>query len=171
MRSAVLVSAAARGEDRVLDQLEDLYRTRYPDLLRTATAISGGAEAGRDAVNDAFASLVHGRRRYRGSGSVEAWAWRAVVNAAKKQHRASELASDDLVEAAEGEHSALDRDRVRTAIARLSERQRLILFLHYYADLDYAAIAAVCRIRSGTVGAALHTARERLRALLEESRT
>jgi RNA polymerase sigma factor (sigma-70 family) len=171
MRSAVLESAAAPHEDRVLDLLEDLYRTRYPDLLRTATAISGGAEAGRDAVNDAFVSLVRGRKRYRGSGSVEAWAWRAVVNAAKKQRRARELASDDLVEAAEEQRSSLDREGVRTAIARLSERQRLLVFLHYYADLDYAAIAAVCHIRIGTVGAGLHAARETLRTVLEESRT
>jgi RNA polymerase sigma factor (sigma-70 family) len=52
----------------------------------------------------------------------------------------------------------------------LPERQRLALFLRYYADLDYAAIAAALGISPGTVGALLHTARTSLRRTLEEVR-
>ena len=59
-------------------------------------------------------------------------------------------------------------EHVHTALALLSERQRLVLFLHYYADLDYAAIAEALEISSGTVGATLHSARAAMRRLLEE---
>src|SRR5206468_6238374 len=38
------------------------------------------------------------------------------------------------------------------------ERQRLVLFLRYYADLDYAAIADTLGIGPGTVGASLNHA-------------
>jgi RNA polymerase sigma factor (sigma-70 family) len=48
------------------------------------------------------------------------------------------------------------------AMSRLSERQRLVLFLRYYADLDYATIAAALSISSGTVGATLTAARTAL---------
>ena len=54
------------------------------------------------------------------------------------------------------------------ALALLPERQRLILFLHYYADLDYATIAEAIGISTGTVGATLHTARANMRRRLEE---
>ena len=50
----------------------------------------------------------------------------------------------------------------------LTERQREIVFLHYYADLDYAAIAEALAISPGTVGATLNAARNTLRSALEE---
>ena len=50
----------------------------------------------------------------------------------------------------------------------LTDRQREIVFLHYYADLDYAAIAEALAISPGTVGATLNAARHTLRSALEE---
>ena len=38
-------------------------------------------------------------------------------------------------------------------IAGLPERQRLVLFLRHYADLDYDTIAQVAGIERGTVAA------------------
>jgi RNA polymerase sigma factor (sigma-70 family) len=55
-------------------------------------------------------------------------------------------------------------------VAALPERQRLVLFLRYYADLDYAAIAAILEIKEGTVGATLHAAHASLRQALEAER-
>jgi len=42
------------------------------------------------------------------------------------------------------------------------------LFLRYYADLDYRAIANVLDIEIGTVGASLSAARATLRNRIEE---
>jgi RNA polymerase sigma factor (sigma-70 family) len=52
-------------------------------------------------------------------------------------------------------------------MSMLSERQRLVVFLRYYADLDYATIAEALSISSGTVGATLTTARAALGDALE----
>jgi RNA polymerase sigma factor (sigma-70 family) len=57
---------------------------------------------------------------------------------------------------------------VRALLARLPERQRLVLFLRYYADLDYDAIATALGISSGTVGATLHAAHAALRPHIQE---
>ncbi len=43
-----------------------------------------------------------------------------------------------------------------------------MLFLRYYADLDYASIAGALGIRRGTVSATLNQAHEALRLLLGE---
>jgi RNA polymerase sigma factor (sigma-70 family) len=62
-----------------------------------------------------------------------------------------------------------DVQPVRRLVAALPERQRLALFLRYYADLDYASIAAVLDIEVGTVSATLSRAHATLRrSLLEE---
>ena len=45
---------------------------------------------------------------------------------------------------------------------------RLVLFLRYYADLDYRTIASAVAISEGTVAATLSAAHGRLRQLLSE---
>jgi RNA polymerase sigma factor (sigma-70 family) len=159
------------GSGASLIDLENAYRGRYPDLLRVATAITGGVESGRDAVHDAFVDLIRARESYRQNGHLEAWAWAAVVNAARKQARRRDslplleeaLGGSSTSGGEDGRHGA-----VRAAIARLPERQRLALFLRYYADLDYVTIGKALGTAPGTVAAALHTAHETLRQTLQE---
>jgi DNA-directed RNA polymerase specialized sigma24 family protein len=67
----------------MLDELESLYRSRFPEFCRVAAAIAGDVELGRDAVQEGFARAVRKRRGYRGGGTLEAWVWRIVVNAAR----------------------------------------------------------------------------------------
>jgi DNA-directed RNA polymerase specialized sigma24 family protein len=50
----------------------------------------------------------------------------------------------------------------------LPERQRLALFLRYYADLDYEAIADALGVKAGTIAATLHAAHAALRRELLE---
>ena len=57
---------------------------------------------------------------------------------------------------------------LRTRIAALPERQRTVLFLRHFADLDYRAIGEVLGISPGTVGATLNAAHAALRRTLEE---
>jgi RNA polymerase sigma-70 factor (ECF subfamily) len=145
----------------MLDELESLYRSRLPEFRRVAAAIAGDRELGCDAVQDAFASAVRKRRSFRGSGTLEAWVWRIVVNAARDARRRRPALAQPR-EASSNGHAAL------LPLDLLTERQREIVFLHYYADLDYAAIAAALAISPGTVGATLNVARQTLREALEE---
>jgi DNA-directed RNA polymerase specialized sigma24 family protein len=142
------------------EQLESLYRERLPEFTRVASAIAGDAEGGRDAVQDAFAKALRKRRRFRGDGSLEAWVWRIVVNAARDAGRRSRR---KLVAALPVETRA---DELGLPLELLTERQREVLFLHYYADLDYATIARALDISAGTVGATLSAARQTLRGAL-----
>ena len=140
-----------------------MYRERLGDFTRVATAIVGDEDAGRDAVQDAFANAVRKRRRFRGDGSLEAWVWPIVVNAARDARRRRSRFRRDMQEPVAGRAEELGMP-----LHRLTERQREVVFLHYYADLDYAAIAVALGISQGTVGATLSAAREALRAGLRQ---
>jgi DNA-directed RNA polymerase specialized sigma24 family protein len=144
----------------MVEELEALYRERLPDFTRVATAIAGDEEAGRDAVQEAFAKALRKRRRFRGDGNLEAWVWSIVVNAARDvgRRRRRPLATPAPIEAR--------ADELGLPLELLTERQREVLFLHYYADLDYATIADALDIGSGTVGATLSAARQTLRGAL-----
>jgi DNA-directed RNA polymerase specialized sigma24 family protein len=144
----------------MVEELEALYRERLPDFTRAAAAIAGDEEAGRDAVQEAFAKALRKRRRFRGEGSLEAWVWRIVVNAARDagRRRRRKLTTPPPLE--------VRAEELGLPLELLTERQREVLFLHYYADLDYTTIADVLEISSGTVGATLNAARQTLRGVL-----
>ena len=156
-------SRAARTET-----IEQVYRERHTDFLRVATAIAGSSEAGRDAVQEGIARALARRATFRGAGSLEAWLWKVVVNTARNARRRAEATAD--VEPLEPEPDEPDSrsTAIRAAVSALPERQRLVLFLRYYADLDYAAIARALGVRRGTVSATLNQAHAAVRRLLVE---
>ena len=147
----------------MLEELATLYRERLGDFTRVATAIVGDEDAGRDAVQDAFATAVRKRRRFRGDGSLEAWVWPIIVNAARDARRRRSRYRRDVPEP-----TVARAEKLGLPLHRLTERQREVVFLHYYADLDYAAIAAALGISQGTVGATLSASREVLREALTQ---
>jgi RNA polymerase sigma factor (sigma-70 family) len=53
-------------------------------------------------------------------------------------------------------------------VQTLPERQRLAVFLRYWADLDYRAIAEVLEVELGTVSATLSAAHQSLRRSVQE---
>jgi RNA polymerase sigma-70 factor (ECF subfamily) len=157
------------GEPVALAALSEIYGRRYARFLRVAEAIVGDADVARDVVQDAFVRLIRSRRRFRGEGSLDGWVWRTVVNTARNVHRDNSKhgAGDPLVEPAATNGHVVDAS-VRVLLATLPERQRLVLFLRYYADLDYRAIAEVLEIQPGTVGATLNQAHSAMKRLLNE---
>ena len=151
--------ASRRFAEASLAELEKTHRERYSELLRVATAISGSSAAGQDAVHDAFVGLIRARRVYRHDGRLEARIWAAVVNAARRQTRLRPIPGREIDDG---------QGALRAAISRLPERQRLTLFLRYYADLDYATTAEALNTAPGTIAATLYGAHKAVRQALEE---
>jgi RNA polymerase sigma factor (sigma-70 family) len=156
-----------RGRGATLGQLETLYRDRFEYFARVASAICGDLDLGRDAVQGGFTTAVRQLRTYRGSGSLDVWVWRIVVNEARRVARTPRLEPlDDTSEPTSNGHVEESSD-LRVWVAALPERQRLVLFLRYYADLEYRAIADVLGIEVGTVSATLNAAHQTIRGRLE----
>jgi RNA polymerase sigma factor (sigma-70 family) len=154
----------------MIAELEELYRSRRPNFCRAAAAIAGDRSLGEEAVQEAFAKAVRKRRSFKADASLEAWVWRIVVNSARDARRRTGLA--DLREPAASSSAVEANGHLGTLpLELLTERQREVLFLHYYADLDYASIAEALGISPGTVGATLSTARGRLRRALTKEVT
>lgn len=150
--------------DQLLNEIEEAYRLRFAHFFRVARAIVRDDELAWDAVQDGFAGAIRGRDGFRADSSLEAWLWRSVVNAALKLRRRPLEQPFDGHEAA----SVTALPSVgEVDLGRLSERQKLVLFLRYYADLPERRIGEILDIERGTVSATLHAALKALRRDLE----
>ena len=155
--------------DRRLRELETLYRDRVPYFVQVARAITGDRERASEAVQDAFVGLVRNRHGFRGDGPLEAWVWGAVVNAARNASRRPLVEVGKPTETASAPPEEVEE--LAPLIASLPERQRLVVFLRYYADLDYRSIGLALGIEVGTVSAALSAAHTNLRKRLRKVET
>ena len=111
-------------------------------------------------MQEAFAKALRKRRRFRAQGNLEAWVWAIVVNTARDagRRRRRRFAEPTPVDTR--------AEELGLPLELLTGRQREVLFLHYYADLDYGAVAHALGISAGTVGATLSAARQTLRGAL-----
>ena len=147
-----------------LEEIEQLYRDRYAHFVQVARAVVGDETAAHDVVQEGFSQTIRKRGSYRADGPLEAWLWRAIVNAAVSfRRRKGTFDPFEVVPALVSDDRPADDEEIRTWIAALPERQRLAIFLRYYADLDYRAIAAALGIETGTVSATLNAAHAALR--------
>jgi RNA polymerase sigma factor (sigma-70 family) len=163
-----------------LAEIEAVYRSRGADFFRLALARTGDPEAARDAVQDGFAHAIRGRLSYRGTGSLEAWLARCVINAARDvgrnpsatdAHGAATPVSSNDSGPAEAVSLEADVAIVREAVRQLPPRQRDALFLRFYLGFDYTTIAETLGVQVGTVSATLHAARASLAQSLQEVAT
>ena len=143
------------------DDIERIYRDRYVGFRNALATVAGSREAAHDAVQEGFARALAKRRQFRG-GSPEAWIWTIAYRCALQSLRRNELDGEvepQLVDATRDPDLAL-------ALRTLAPRRRLMVFLRYFADLDYAQIAEACGVAEGTVAATLAQARSELEAHL-----
>jgi DNA-directed RNA polymerase specialized sigma24 family protein len=158
---------ALRARRATAADLGRLYADRGGAFAGVAAGICG--EAAQDAVQDAFVRALTRVGTLRSRGALEAWVWKIVLNEARRR-----AAAQPVQEAPASGISGTSGDgdprvaAVRAAIEGLPTRQREVVFLRYFADLDEAAIASALGIRRGTVAATLHRVHTRLRAAIHE---
>jgi RNA polymerase sigma factor (sigma-70 family) len=161
-----------KADERALE-LERIYRASYGRFLRVAVAILRDEQLAEEAVHDGFVRALRHERGFSGRGSLEGWLWRIVVNEARRrlvrERRAVPTAPTALIEMpAAASNGHREGGALEALVSALPERQRLVLFLRYYADLDYEAIAEALGVQPGTVAATLHAAHASLRRELLE---
>jgi RNA polymerase sigma factor (sigma-70 family) len=148
-------SLRARGMSPAPDDLEDICENTFLALVKDDFSLlrSYNDKFALSTFLGVIARTQAGRfaRRRRAGGSD--------VDVAELPSRMD----DPAVAVEEGDLRAALRD----TLAEMPERDRQILHLFYYSDRDYRAIAQELKISANSVGAALHRARERLKARLE----
>lgn len=151
---------------------EAMYRLAYPVVLRYCQRRLP-ADTARDVAADVF--LVAWRRFDTVPDLALPWLLRTasltVRGDGRRSDRAARLAAkvasvDPPAAVPDHADAVADRERVRAALAGLSEQDRELLMLTSWDDLDVATAAAVVGCSRAALRVRLHRARKRLANLL-----
>lgn len=168
----------------------DLVRTEKDRVFRVALSVLGPGRAAdaEDVAQEVFVRAHRALPSFRGESRVGTWLYRLAFNRAVDHRRrlrrraeapleepgaervepAAAGAGSDPYRAARGAEEAR---AVRRALARLPDRERAVLHLHYWLGHTVAEIGELLGLPAGTVKSHLHRGRERLRKELERHGT
>jgi RNA polymerase sigma-70 factor (ECF subfamily) len=164
-----LIARCKAGETAAFEGLV----VRYQRVLFTvAVRMLGDADAASDAAQNAFIKAYQKLETFDPNRRFFSWIYRILVNEclnARRDHTDHEpltpaIASvggpDAAFEAAER------RGRVQAAILALPIEYREVIVLRHYTGLSYEEIGEALHLPAKTVKSRLHTAKQRLAAML-----
>ena len=144
------------------------YEGSRDDCLRTVLAVVRDVDKAQDLVAEAFARAWASWRRVSRHPAPRAWVVRTALNlgvSSWRRHR-RELPLTGHDAPADGPVSGLVDTELTAALQRLPARQRQVVALRIFLDLDTAQTAEVLGIAPGTVTAHLTRALAALRTEL-----
>ena len=168
----ILISKTPPFQDRVVE----LFHAHFHRLVRYLDRLSGDPDLAADLAQEAFIKLHE-----RGSlpDRPEAWLITVAMNlfrnvkstSARRRRlltaaRAEIALGDPIPTPGQAAEAADDRDRVRAAIDRLSERERQILLLRA-EGYGYRDLAAALNLNEASIGTFLARAKRAFREAYE----
>ena len=156
---------------------ERLYRSSRDEVYAYVAGLLRDRSAAEDVTAAAFERAYRKRSRFDPErGTARAWVFGIARNAAldelRRRGRRAELAAEPPDQGAPAHQAAEESERhlaLRTALERLSARQRELISLKFFAGLSNAEIAATLRISESNAGTRLHRAVTKLREVLDEA--
>jgi RNA polymerase sigma-70 factor (ECF subfamily) len=151
------------------DEARAVFEAEYARLAAWCTALAGSRELGEELAAEAFSRLL---ARWSHVEQPRAFLYTVASNALndvwRRQVRRRRVLRLLAVSAPDTEPGP--DNSVRDLIARLPERQRIAVLLHYYAQLPLREVAAQMERPEGSVRRWVAEARATLRTQLEEVR-
>ncbi len=154
-------------------EFADFFQASWEPCLRAVVAVVGSSQLAEDQVAEAFAKAWMSWRKVSRHPAPRAWVVRTALNAGASwwRHRHRELPLADHELTAPGDHNDGLDATLLTAIWHLPLRQREVIALRIFLDLDTAAIARQLGIEAGTVRMHLSRGVSALRHELTPART
>jgi RNA polymerase sigma-70 factor (sigma-E family) len=159
------------GERRSVE-FEEFYDANRDACLRAVLASTADQRVAEDLVAEAFARAWMCWPKVRRHPAPRAWVVRTALNTGvsrwRKQRREQPLADEDIATPETGSDSL--ENSVLAALRQLPQRQREVVALRVFLDLDTAETAAALGVAPGTVTAHLSRAIATLRHELDPTK-
>jgi RNA polymerase sigma-70 factor, ECF subfamily len=170
-----------RLRERDLTALGELFERYRHQVYRVALAIVRDPQVAEDILQDAFLKLHIYAHRVDPERPLMPWLYRVTANLSYTYISRHQKRNTDLDQVSEQlstpglqapdrvtERNELQK-HIRAAIDTLANNQRIVVILHYLANMSLQDIADVLDCPVGTVKSRLHYAREKLRHQLDST--
>jgi RNA polymerase sigma-70 factor, ECF subfamily len=152
-------------------KFEEFYGASAMRIVRHCYALTGNLPDAQDIAQEAFARAWQRWASVRDCDSPEAWVRHVATNLATsrwRRDRTARAAAPELARQQSVPEISSNTVALVAGLRTLPERQRLVLVLHYLADLPVDQIAADLRCPAGSVKAWLSRGRAALAAVMAE---
>lgn len=156
-----LVACFRRGDRNAFVELTERHQDR---VYRLACVFLYRLDDAADVVQEVFLRAYKSLQRFLFRAQLSTWLYRTTCNVCREfNRRTPPTAQPDMQQVAPDcppmELETSQRmQRVRKALAVLSERQRAVVVLRYFESLSTTETAQMLGCREGTVKATLHQA-------------
>ena len=185
MRRGLVIAGVGRVDEDALDAAEpldmdeDAFRSFY-DLTSSAvwaylSHITGDSHAADDLLQETYIRFLGVRRRWESDAHRRNYLFRIATNLAHDRHRRDKIRRTEPLDEARAEAAGPSssggvgyeqRADLHRALARLSPRERQILWLAYAEGSSHQEIADTVGLRAGGIRVLLFRARRKMAALL-----
>jgi RNA polymerase sigma-70 factor (ECF subfamily) len=178
LKSMVTARLVEKARDRAAPLQEQhaaftrLVQQSQHTVFALALASLRDVEDAKDASQDAFGTAWRRLRQLRDPGAFETWLKSIVVRECSRRRRRRSLVPEAMAPPAvvEGEAERTDyQDLIAAALEELPQGERQVTVLFYFLGYSQPQIARLLRLKPGTVGKRLHSARLRIRRRLPRS--
>jgi RNA polymerase sigma-70 factor, ECF subfamily len=174
----VLTAPASAAPSDAEAAFEELYRSSRDDVFAYVSGLLRDRSAAEEVTAAAFERAYRRSSSFNPSrGSRRAWLFGIARNAAldelRRRKRSVELTSEPVADNAHAEEEAevaMRRAALRTAMEKLSARERELVALKFFAGLTTAEIAEVISVGERAAAMRVHRTIEKLREACDEAR-
>lgn len=145
--------------------IETLYTSHFEELKAFAYAMCQSNEDAEDIVSQVFAEILDN------AGNLELnhpkqYLYRSVHNRTINHYKRQAQRSDAYSECLPDQDECQEYPELHNAIKDLPDRQAVAIYLHYWKQMDYEAIANEMQCPINTVNTLLYRAKNKLRELM-----
>ena len=152
-------------------ELEKLYQLHFRTVWNICLTFLKNPSDTEDAVQETFLRLVRDGVCFQSEEHGKAWLIHTAKNVCRdelRRHRRLEL---PLEEARNASSDSLYIDETLEAVRSLPEKNRIAIYLFYYEGLPVEQISKLLGRKESTVRSDLRRGRDKLKKLLERSKT
>jgi RNA polymerase sigma-70 factor (ECF subfamily) len=153
--------------------VRDAMLAAVPRLRAFAISLSGNVDRADDLVQEMLLRAIAGINSFQPGSNMSAWLFTILRNLFRSEYRKRRREVEDTdgryaetLKSPPGQHSRLELEEFRVALAKLSADLREALLLVGASGFSYEEAAAICETPVGTIKSRVNRARTRLSKLL-----
>jgi RNA polymerase sigma-70 factor (ECF subfamily) len=162
----ILVMDCQSGSVRALEMLVSRWQKR---LWQYAYRLTSDTEGAWDVTQESWLGIIKGLRKLHDPANFKAWAYRIAANKAIDWIKKNKTANQISIEEVGSQHQKEKKEiGLKQLLEKLEFKEKLVLTLYYFENLNVAEISVVMKIPKGTVKSRLYNARNKLKELYEK---